>query len=497
MTTDPADLGARAARDLFVSRALSPVELAEACIARVERLDHAVNAVVARDFERVREGARAAEAAIAQGEPLPPLAGLPLAVKDMEDVAGLPTTFGSEIFAENVPARDDAFVGGLRAAGALPLGKTNVPEWSAGANTRNRVYGTTPNPFDLTRNAAGSSGGSAVALALGYAPLATGSDMGGSLRTPAAYNGVVGFRPSPGIVPDDKRALGALPLGLKGPMARDVGDVALLLSVMARPDPRDVYTAAADGRTAWDPSGFASLPPVDLASLRVAVTPDFGVAPTEAAVRALFSDRIARLSSLFGTVEETHPDSHDADRLFAVLRALSFLAAFSDFLRDRPHQVGPNVTANVIEGQGYSAEDAARAIAGQTAYQHRWRGFFDRWDVLISPTATIQPRDWHELAPTEIDGRPTESYYQWLSLAYATTLAGHPSITVPCGVDADGLPFGLQIVGQRLGDRKLLAVAAAIEAAIAGTEGLARPRPDLAMLAAAPPIAEAAGFRDL
>ncbi|MFD1344754.1 amidase [Litorisediminicola beolgyonensis] len=497
MVSDPADLGAIEARRLIGRKALSPVELTEACIARVEGLDHAVNALVARDFDRLRDGARAAEEAVMAGGPLGALHGLPLAVKDMEDVAGLPTTFASEIYRENVPSRDDAFVASLRAAGALPLGKTNVPEWSAGANTRNRVYGTTGNAFDPSKNAAGSSGGSAVALALGYAPLATGSDMGGSLRTPAAYNGVVGFRPSPGVVPDGERTLGALPLSTAGPMARSVGDLALLLSVMARADRRDAYAHVSEGRMAWDAEGFAVLPRVDLGTLRVAVTPDFGVAPVAAQVRALFEDRVARLSGAFGTVEATHPDSFDADRLFAVLRALSFLAAFSDHLRDRPHLVGPNVTANVIEGQGYSAEDAARALAAQGAYQRRWSAFFERWDILISPMATIQPRDWHELAPTEIDGRPTESYYQWLSLAYATTLAGHPSITLPCGVDADGMPFGLQIVGQRHEDRKLLAAAAEIEALIAASDGLARPRADLERLRAARPLAESAGFFDL
>ncbi|MBD3679451.1 MAG: amidase [Rhodobacteraceae bacterium] len=494
MVTDPSDLSAREARRLIARKALSPVELAEACIARAERLDHAVNALVARDFDRLRDGARKAEAAVMAGDPLGALHGLPLAVKDMEDVAGLPTTYGSEIFRDNVPGQDDAFVASLRGAGALPVGKTNVPEWSAGGNTRNRVYGTTANAFDLSRNAAGSSGGSAVALALGYAPLATGSDMGGSLRTPAAYAGVVGFRPSPGVVPAEGRAHGALPLSTKGPMARNVGDAALLLSIMARPDPRDPYTVVSEGRMAWEPGGFASLPQCDLSSLRVAVTPDFGFTPTEARVRALFSRAVSTLSSAFGAVEETHPHSGGADRIFAVLRSLAFLTSFSDHIENTPALVGPNVTANVIEGQGYSAKDAAQALTAQTAYQQRWGSFFEDWDILISPTATLQPRPWTELAPTQIDGRPTESYYQWLGLAYASTIAGHPSISIPCGVDEDGLPFGLQIIGQRHEDRRLLAAAAEVEAVIASASGLGHPRPDLDAIAAAPPLSKAEGF---
>lgn len=486
--SDLADLSATEARALIGRKALSPVELAEACIARIEALDAAVNAVVGRDFEGLRAGARAAEAAVIEGAALPPLHGLPLAVKDMDDVAGMRTTFGSELYADNIASRDNGLVSSLRGGGALPFAKTNVPEWSAGANTRNRVFGTTVNPHDLSRNCGGSSGGSAVALALGYAPLATGSDMGGSLRTPAAYCGVVGFRPSPGMVPDEARRIAALPLSTAGPMGRTVADTALLYSVMARPDARDPW---------WRAGAVASAAPVDLSQLRVAVTPDFGFAPTSRAVRQSFTAALAPLTPLFGQVAETHPDSSGADRIFAVLRALSFLAAFSDAVDRVPDKVGPNVTANVHEGRGYSAADVAQALEMQGAYHRRWQGFFEEWDVLLSPVATVQPRDWHELAPEEIDGVPTQSYYHWLGLAYATTLAGHPSITIPCGADAEGLPFGIQLVGSRHGDARLLAIAAALEAAIRATPALASPRPDLAALRAAPPISAAPGFRSL
>lgn len=497
MSGNPADLSAREARALIGRKALSPVELAEACIARIETLDHAVNAIVAFDFDGLRDGARAAERAVMAGEALGPLHGLPVVVKDMEDVAGLPTTYGSEIYRDNRPKIDGARVVAIRAAGGLPFAKTNVPEWSAGANTRNRVYGTTANPFDTTRSCAGSSGGSAVALALGYAPLATGSDMGGSLRTPAAYCGVVGFRPSPGVVPDELRGMAALALSTYGPMGRDVADAAHLLSVQSRADGRDPLTTVVGGRTAWRPGDFARLPAIDTSALRVAVTPDFGFAPTSASVRWTFDAAIAVLTPRFGILEAAHPDCAGADRIFSVLRAVSFLAAFSDHVDKCPDLVGPNVTANVMEGRGYNARDVAQALTMQGAYHRRWQEFFGDVDIVLSPVATVQPRDWHELAPAEIDGRAMESYYQWLGLAYASTLAGHPSISIPCGTDAEGLPFGLQIVGRRHDDLRLLSIAAAIEAAIGEERSFVARKPDYAVLRSASPLFSSAGFLTL
>ncbi|WP_306132417.1 amidase [Roseivivax marinus] len=495
--TDPADLGAVEARALIGRRALSSEELARACIARVEAVDHAVNALVARDFDRVIEGARAADAAQARGEPLGPLHGLPVAIKDMNDVAGLPTTFGSEIFAKNVPTRDDRLVAGLRAAGALPLGKTNNPEWSAGANTRNRVYGVTANPHDVTRNCGGSSGGSAVALACGYAPLASGSDLGGSLRTPAAYCGVVGFRPSAGVVPGPARATALLPQPTSGPMARSVADAALMLSVMAAPDGDDPFTPVLDGRTPWEPGDFAVLQPRDLSALRVATTEDFGFAPVERATREAFRAGVSVLSPAFGLLEERTPDCRGADRIFSVLRATMFLATHAKFVDETPGLVGPNVTDNVNEGRGYSAADVAEALVLQGEYHRRWRAFFETCDVLIAPAVSVTPRDWHEFWPRRIDDIETESYYHWLAMAYAATIPGHPAITVPCGRDANGMPFGLQIIGKRHGDAELLSVAAGIEALIAAQPDLAPRAPDIDALSAAPALSGAAAFLDI
>ncbi|WP_425101997.1 amidase [Tropicibacter sp. S64] len=491
--TELAALGATEARRLIARKQLSPVELTEACIAQVEALDHAVNALIARDFDRALDGARQAETAVMTGEPLGPLHGLPFAVKDMIDVAGLPTTYGSEAFADNIAQGDDAIVAAMRQAGALPLGKTNTPEWSAGGNTRNRVNGVTANPYDLRRTCAGSSGGSAVALACGYAPLATGSDTGGSLRNPAAYCGIVGFRPSPGVVPGDTRAAGLIPFSTSGPMARSVADAGLMLSVMARPDRSDPFTTVTDGRTPWDASAFACLPARDLTSLRIAVTEDFGFAPTERTIRNHFRAMVAKLTPFLGQVTEATPDCSDADRIFSVLRGVQFLGIHARLLDESPELVGPNVADNVREGRSYSAEDVAQAMFAQNRYHRDWQAFFDTHDFILSPAVTISPRPWRELYPTEIDGTPTKSYYHWLAMAYASTIPGHPSITIPCGMDANGMPFGLQIVGRRHDDLGVLAVAAELEAVIAGSD-MAVPAPDFSALRSAPPLSDADEF---
>ena len=486
-------LGATEARRLIARKQLSPVELTEACIARVEELDHAVNALIARDFDRARDAARTAESAVMNGDPLGPLHGLPFAVKDMIDVAGLPTTFGSEAFADNIAEGDDAIVAAMRQADALPLGKTNTPEWSAGGNTRNRVNGVTANPYDLSRTCAGSSGGSAVALACGYAPLATGSDTGGSLRNPAAYCGIVGYRPSPGVVPGNTRAAGLIPMPTSGPMARSVADAGLMLSVMARPDRSDPFTTVIDGRTPWGADAFANLPHRDLTSLRIAVTEDYGFAPTERLIRDHFRAMLTKLSPFLGHVTEDAPNCCDADRIFAVLRGVQFLGVHARLVDEKPDLVGPNVTDNVREGRSYSAEDVARAMFAQSRYHRDWQTFFETHDFIISPAVTISPRPWRELYPTQIDGTPTKSYYHWLAMAYASTIPGHPSITIPCGMDANGMPFGLQIVGRRHDDLGVLAVAAELEAIIAGTD-MAVPAPDFTALRAAPPLSGADEF---
>ncbi|AXS40099.1 amidase family protein [Breoghania sp. L-A4] len=490
--SDPADLTAIETRRLIGARKLSPVELAEACIARTQAINPAVNAIVATNFDSLRAQARKAEEQVLKGEPLGPVHGLPFGVKDMIDVVGLPTTFGSELFRDNVAARDDAIVAAMRRAGAVVLGKTNNPEFSAGGNTVNAVYGPTGNPHDPSKSAAGSSGGSAAVLATGMAPLCTGSDTGGSLRSPAAFCGVVGFRPSPGVVPGDGRGMALMHLSTSGPMARTVADTALMLSVMARPDRLDPFTAVANGKTLWNPRDFAALPRCELSSLKVAFTEDFGFAMTEKVVRRAFRKRAELLAPRFAVAEETAPDCAYADRIFAVLRAVMMLGAHHANTTRYPGRYGPNIMANVEEGLSYSALDVADAMNRQGEYYRKWQYFFDVYDFVLSPAVTISPRDWHELYPAQIDGVATASYYQWLALAYASTIPGHPSITIPMGRDEFGMPFGLQIVGKRNDDLGVLAFAAEIEAAFAGDSAFGAPKPDLDALKRASPLLQAA-----
>lgn len=492
--TEPCDLSAVEARRLIGMKRLSPVQLVESCIKRIEEIDHAVNAVVVRDFDGAREQAKRAEAAVMSGGKLGPLHGLPIGIKDTQDAAGLRCTYGSPIYRDNISQKDERLVAAVRAAGAIVLGKTNTPEWAAGGNTRNVVYGATGNPFDPLRSAAGSSGGSAVALACHMVPVATGSDTGGSLRSPAAYCGVVGFRPSPGLVPSEKRGHGWSSLSVLGPMARNVPDTCLLLSTMISDDACDPLAATFHGRQTYSQHEYAAPTLVDLAKLRVAVTADFGFAPTERHIAEVFREKLGHFMHLFASVDETTPDCTGADEAFEITRAVVAVAAHAERVRTRPNEVGPNVRANVEEGLRYSAEDVARAFTVQTAMYRRWQTFFQRFDVILTPAVAISPRPWSELYPTEIDGRPTRSYFHWLALAYAVTLVGHPAISVPLGTDRHGMPFGLQIAGPRGGDLLVLSVAAALEHELAGDRRTARPMPDLSSLRTRPPLAASENF---
>ncbi len=480
--TDPCDLDAVEARRLIGAKRLSPVELLESCIARVEAVDHAVNAMVARDFDRARAAARAAEQAVMRGDRLGPLHGLPVGIKDLEETVGLRTTFGSPLFQDHVPAADEAGVARLRAAGAIVLGKTNTPEFGAGANTRNAVYGATGNPFDPAKSCAGSSGGTAVALATGMVPIASGSDTGGSLRNPASFCGVVGFRPTPGVVPHERGLRGFSPLSVHGPMARTVADACLMLSAMASDDPRDPFAPR-------QVDTFFPARPVDLAGLRVAFTPDFDFAPVERTVRAAFAAAADRIRPHVAAAIDGTPDCTGTDESFAVLRAVGFLAGHGEKVRLHPDRVGPNVRDNVAEGLRYSAADVARAEVAQTALYRRWVRFLQDVDVVISPAITISPRSWRELYPARIDEIATASYFHWLAMAYAVSLVGLPAVCVPAGLDAAGMPFGVQVVGARGADAFVLAAAAAIEQVLPP-----RPAPDLARLRAAPPIRDMPGF---
>ncbi|MEF7617407.1 amidase family protein [Aquincola sp. MAHUQ-54] len=471
-------------RRLIGARQVSPVELLEACIARIEQVNPFVNAVTATCFERARTEAKAAEQAVMRGEPLGLLHGLPLGVKDLEPTAGLLSTMGTPSLRNHVPSADVELVRRLRAAGAIVAGKTNVPEMGAGANSRNPVWGATGNPFDPNLNAGGSSGGSAAALALDMLPVCTGSDTGGSLRIPAAKCGVVGFRPSPGVVPSVRKPLGWSPISVVGPMGRTVADACLQLAASAGPHAGDPLSHPLDARAFLDPK------PLDLSRLRVAWTEDFGLCDVDPVVRRAMRERVDAMGGLFSACDPVRVDlgaPADVHRCFDVLRAEAFVAGMREAYEKDPSSLGPNPRANYEMGVRMSLLDSAWALAEQTRIIARFQRLFDDYDLVLSPTTPVSPFPWTLAYAAEIDGRAQENYYRWLALTYVITLTTHPAISLPCGVDERGLPFGLQVVGPFRGDLRLLAAAQAMEQAFAARPLLRRPRPDVARLRAATP----------
>ena len=463
-------------RALIGRRALSPVELLDACIARIEAVDPAVNAIAARDFERARSAARAAEAQVMRGAALGPLHGLPLGVKDLQDTAGLLTTYGNVRLRGNVPAADTALVARLRRAGAIVTAKTNVPDMGAGANTRNPVWGATGNPFDPTLNAGGSSGGSAVALATGMLPLCTGSDTGGSLRIPAAMCGVVGLRPSPGLVANDSRPLGWSAISVLGPMGRTVEDTALLMAASVGAHPMDPLSHDVPG------AAFHPVPAVDPSGLRIGFTEDFGVCAVDASIRRTFRQRITALGDHVLSCTPLVLPMEDPHRAFDVLRAESFLAAFADVYRTAPQTLGPNVRANVEMAASISLADRAWAHLEQTRIARTFQRAFEQVDLIVAPVTPVSPFPWTHLFAETVDGQRMRNYYEWLSLTYVVTLATNPALSLPCGVDEHGMPFGLQLIAPLHADARLLGIAHAIERAFASDAACARPLPSMQAL---------------
>ena len=450
---------ARAMATAVRRREISARELLDLHLARIAERNPQLNAVVSLDEERARAVAAEADAATARGDALGPLHGLPFAFKDTHDVAGWRTTYGSPLFADHVPDADDLVVARIRAAGAVPLGRTNVPEFAAGSHTFNTVFGTTLNPVDPTRSAGGSSGGAACALRAGMVPLADGSDMGGSLRNPASFCGVVGLRPSLGRVPSWPTDNLWETTATSGPLARDVGDVALLLSVIAGPDPR-VPTALAD-------PGLAFAPPLsgDLRGLRVALSPDLGrLLEVDREVAAVVEGAGARFAAAGAHVETAHPDLAEAEDTFRTLRAWLFQAGFGELLAAHPDAFKRSLADNIRAGEGLTGADVARAYAGRTALAERMRRFFESYDVLVLPTSQVPPFPADQEYPAAINGRPTATYLDWMRSCYVITVTGCPAISVPAGQTRDGLPVGVQIVAPFGADRRLLEVAAAFEA---------------------------------
>jgi amidase len=453
----PSDLSAVEARRLIGSKELSPVELLESCLARIEETNRSVNAMVAVDMVAARRCAQSAEGAQRRGEELGPLGGLPIGVKDLQATAGLATTFGSLLFKDHVPTEDDHSVANIRRAGGIILGKTNTPEFGAGGNTTNRLFGPTGNPFEPTKTSGGSSGGSAAALALGQVPLATGSDYGGSLRTPAAFCGVVGFRPSPGIIPDTNRPVGLLPFHVLGPMGRSVEDAHLLLLAQMGQDKRDPFSSLDNARIPTQLEG------ADLSRLRAAVSTDLGCGPIDRRIATVFRERVQQFKHHFREVQERAPDMSNVHEVFETLRGLQFVAAYGDVLKKHRDLLGRNAIDNIERGLKLSVTDIGRAYVEQASLTRRFLDFFQEVDLLICPAAAVSPFPNEQLFVEEINGERMETYMRWLAIVYATTMALSCVAVVPCGRDHMGMPFGIQIIGPAGSDTSVLEIAYALE----------------------------------
>src|SRR3954454_20085097 len=449
---------ARAMADAVRRREISARELLDLHLARIAERNPELNAIVSLDEERARSGAATADEVTASGVALGALHGLPFAFKDTHDVAGWRTTYGSPLFADHVPEADELVVERIRRAGAVSIAKTNMPEFADGSHTFNTVFGTTRNPVDPTRSAGGSSGGAACALRAGMVPLADGSDMGGSLRNPASFCGVVGLRPSLGRVPAWPSENFWETTTTSGPLARNVGDLALLLSAIAGPDAR-VPTALGDpGSEFLDPR------PADLAGLRVALSPDLGgLLEVDKEVRRMVEEAGATFAAAGGAVETVYPDLAEAEDTFRTLRAWVFQAGLGELLAAHPDSFKRSLADNIRAGEPLTGADIARAYRQRTALSERMRVFFGAYDVLVLPTSQVPPFPADQEYPQEINGRPMATYLDWMRSAYLITVTGCPAISLPAGETTDGLPVGVQVVAPFGADRRLLEIAAAFE----------------------------------
>lgn len=451
-------LPAREVVRLLAEREISPLEAIDAAIARIEAVDPDVNAVPTLCIERARQHARRLETALPPEDRRGWLAGLPILVKDLTDVAGVRTTYGSPIFAEHVPERSDILVERLEARGAIVLGKTNTPEFGAGANTFNEVFGATRNPWNTALTCGGSSGGSAVALATGMAWLATGSDLGGSLRTPAAFCAVVGLRPSPGRVPHGPSLTPFQTLSVEGPMARDVRDLALFLDAMSGFDPRDPLSFESGRSSFTDAVGW---PPK---LRRVAFSPDLGgITPVDPEIARICREAAGRFRELGADVVENAPDLSPAVEAFTVLRAEHFVTTRAPLLEAHRARLKPEVVWNIEHGLRLTAADIGRAERLRAAMLQNTVRFFEDHDLLLCPAAVVPPFPVEIRWIEELAGHRFPSYVDWLTITYAITLTSCPAISVPCGFTANGLPVGLQIVAPLRGEALLLRAAVAFE----------------------------------
>jgi amidase len=450
---------------LIHAKELSARDVVGAHLVQIERVNPGVNAIVTLVADQAMERALAADEDLVHGRQVGPLHGLPIAHKDLQPTKGIRTTFGSPIYKDFVPVEDSLTVERLRQAGAIVVGKTNTPEFGAGSQTFNPVFGSTLNPYDKTRTCGGSSGGAAVALATHMLPIADGSDMGGSLRNPASFCNIVGLRTSPGRVPIWPSATAWSTLSVDGPMARSVADVALLLSAMAGPDPRSPIALADPG------SLFAAPLERDFKGARIAWWKNLGGVPVDRRVRDAVNAHRHVFESLGCIVDEAEPDFSDFDAVFKIVRALAFVAGFAPRVTGHRERVKETILWEIDRGERLTAAEIAWAETKRTELYHRMRTFMARYDFFVLPSTQVPPFDVNQPYVTEIDGVAMETYIDWMKSCYYISIVGNPAISVPCGFTPEGLPVGLQIVGRHRDDWGLLQMAHAFES----SRGAVRP----------------------
>lgn len=441
--------------DKLKSGEVSPLDLLDVLEKRIAEVDGAINALPTPCFDRARANARELMKRPAGERGL--LAGLPVPIKDLTNVAGVLTTQGSPIYKDTVPTKSDIMVEHLEASGAVIYAKSNTPEFGAGANTFNEVFGPTLNPWDTSRSAAGSSGGAAAALASGTAWLAHGSDMGGSLRNPASFCGIVGMRPSIGRVAHTPVAKIDRNLGVQGPMARNVEDIALMLDAMSGEHPADPLSLPVL------PTSFLSAARSGKKPKRVAYSPDLGITPVDPEVAEITRKAAMRFAEAGVIVEEAHPDLREAHECFHVLRAFDFAISKANLLREKRDLLKPEVIWNIEEGLKLSVDDLVRAEAQRVAMTNRALEFFKTYDLLLTPATIVAPFPIENRYVAECAGKTFDNYVEWLGIVYAITLICSPALSLPCGFTKAGLPVGLQIVAAPRGEAQLLAGAKAIE----------------------------------
>jgi len=441
--------------DKLNSGEVTPLDLLDVLEKRIAEVDGQVNALPTLCFDRARTRARTLMKKPVGERGL--LAGMPVPIKDLTNVEGVLTTQGSPIYKDTIPARSDLVVEHLESNGGLIYAKSNTPEFGAGANTFNEVFGATRNPWDLSRSAAGSSGGAAVALATGMAWLAHGSDMGGSLRNPASFCGIVGMRPSIGRVAHTPVAKIDRNLGVQGPMARNVEDLALLLDAMSGEHPADPLSLP------LLPASFLSAARSGKAPKRVAYSPDLGITPVDPEVAAITRKAAARFAEAGAIVEEAHPDLREAHECFHVLRAFDFAISKEKLLREKRDLLKPEVIWNIEEGLKLSVTQIAKAEAQRVAMTARTLEFFKTYDLLLAPATIVPPFPIENRYVAECAGKTFDNYVEWLGIVYAITLVCCPALSMPCGLTASGLPVGLQVVAPPRGEAQLLAGARVLE----------------------------------